>query len=194
MTRLVLAIVLIFMAFAGPTEAHTPIGNTAGFMHGFGHPFSGLDHILAMVAVGLYAAHLGGRSICLVPLAFMGLMAVGGGLGADIPFVEIGIAFSVIVLGLAVAVPFNLSTTATMCLVGFFALLHGHAHGAEMPVDASGLEYGLGFVLATGILHLIGIGICLGLGLLAERYSARIAQVGGAGMAMAGLLLLVGMI
>jgi urease accessory protein len=161
-------------------------------MHGFSHPFSGLDHILAMVAVGLYAAHLGGRSIRLVPLTFMAMMAVGGAIGAvgiSMPFVEIGIALSIIVLGAAVAVPLNLLTAAAMCLVGFFALFHGHAHGAEMPLEASGLEFGLGFVLATGILHLIGIG--LGSGLVAERCLERLAQVSGAGIAIAGFLLLV---
>jgi urease accessory protein len=189
MTRLVLSLIMVFAAAASPAEAHT-IGSMAGFMHGFTHPFSGLDHIFAMVAVGFYAAHLGGRSICLVPLAFMAMMAVGGAVGAvgiSIPFVEIGIALSVIVLGAAVAVRLNLSTAAAMCLVGFSALFHGYAHGAEMPVDASGLEFGLAFVLATGILHLIGIG--LGIGLVAERYSERLAQVSGAGIAIVGFLL-----
>jgi urease accessory protein len=197
MTRLLLSLIMVLAASVSPAEAHTGIGGTAGFAHGFGHPFSGLDHILAMVAAGLYAAHLGGRSIYLVPLAFMAMMAVGGALGIvgiGVPYVETGIALSVIVFGAALAVPFRLSTAAAMCLVGFFALFHGHAHGAEMPVDAAGLEYGLGFVLATGVLHVIGIGIGLGTGLVAERYSGRIAQVSGAGMAIAGTVLLAGML
>jgi urease accessory protein len=197
MTRFLLSLFVLVAALASPAEAHSGISNTAGFLHGFGHPFSGLDHMLAMVAVGFYAAHLGGRSIYLIPLTFMLMMAVGGAIGMvgiDIPLIEIGIALSVIVLGAAVAVPFNLSSTAAMCLVGFFALFHGHAHGIEMPVDASGLEYGLGFVLATGILHMTGIGIGASIGLAAERSSQRIAQVGGAAMAAAGFHLLVQMV
>lgn len=197
MTRLLLSLIMVLAASVSPAEAHTGIGGTAGFVHGFSHPFSGLDHILAMVAAGLYASHLGGRSISLVPLAFIVMMAVGGALGVvgiGVPYVETAIALSVIVLGAAVAVPFRLSTAAAMCLVGFFALFHGHAHGAEMPVDVSGLRYGLGFVLATGVLHVLGIGISLGLGLVAERHSARIAQVSGLGMAIAGFLVLAGML
>src|SRR6188472_3160872 len=100
-----------FLIAAGAAEAHTGIGSTMGFTHGFGHPFSGLDHVLAMVAVGLFAANLGGRALWLVPLSFVAMMAVGGALGisgADMPFVEIGIAASVIVLGLAVAMQWNL--------------------------------------------------------------------------------------
>jgi urease accessory protein len=191
MTRLALSLMMVFAAAASPAEAHTGIGSTAGLMHGFIHPFSGLDHILAMIAVGLYSVRLGGRLTYLLPLTFMAVMCVGGALGAvqiSIPFIEIGIALSVIVLGAAVAISLNLSAVAAMCLVGFFALLHGHAHGVEMPVDVSGLKFGLGFVLATGILHLIGIR--LGSGLAVERYSERLAQVIGAGIAIAGFLLL----
>ena len=139
--RLALA-ALTLLITAAAAEAHTGVGSTMGFTHGFGHPFSGLDHILAMVAVGLFAANLGGRALWLVPLSFVAMMAVGGALGVagiDMPFVEIGIAASVIVLGLAVAMQWNLPVAGAMALVGFFALFHGHAHGAEMPVDASGL-------------------------------------------------------
>ena len=185
----------LLIALADDASAHTGIGIATGFGHGFGHPFSGLDHILAMVAVGLYAAHLGGRAIYLVPMTFMAMMAVGGVLGIagiGLPFVEIGIALAVIVLGAAVALPINPPTVATMCLVGFFAVFHGHAHGAEMPVTSSGLTCGAGFILATSILHLIGIGAGMSVGLMAERHSRRIAQVGGGLMAVAGVLLLTG--
>ncbi|MFO0991087.1 MAG: HupE/UreJ family protein [Hyphomicrobiales bacterium] len=186
---------LILLITAAAAEAHTGIGSTMGFAHGFGHPFSGLDHILAMVAVGLFAANLGGRTLWLVPLSFVSMMAVGGALGitgVDLPFVEIGIAASVIVLGLAVAMQWNLPVAGAMALVGFFALFHGHAHGAEMPADASGLAYGVGFVLATAILHVIGIGLGLGIGLLAKATSKRALQAGGAVMSIAGAAMLTG--
>ena len=180
---------------AGVAEAHTGIGSTMGFGHGFAHPFSGLDHILAMVAVGLFAARLGGRGMWLVPLSFVAMMAVGGVLGITgvaVPFIEIGIALSVIVLGAAVALNWNAPVAAAMALVGFFALFHGHAHGAEMPTDASGLAYASGFMLATAILHAIGVGPGLSIGASARNYSQRIAQVGGGAMALAGVGLLTG--
>jgi len=176
-------------------EAHTGVGATMGFFHGFGHPFSGLDHILAMVAVGLFAAHLGGRALWLVPSAFVGMMAVGGALGisgVEVPFVELGIAASVIVLGVAVALRFSLPTAAAMALVGFFAIFHGHAHGAEMPSAASGLTYALGFMLATAILHGIGLGIGLGLGRFDKSTSSAFARFAGSAMALAGVGILTG--
>jgi len=188
---------LTLLITAAAAEAHTGVGSTMGFTHGFGHPFSGLDHILAMVAVGLFAANLGGRALWLVPLSFVAMMAVGGALGVagiDMPFFEIGIAASVIVLGLAVALQWNLPVAGAMALVGFFALFHGHAHGAEMPVDASGLAYGVGFVLATAILHLIGIGLGLGIGMLAKATSKRTMQAGGAVMSLAGAAMLTGLL
>jgi urease accessory protein len=125
------------------------------------------------------------------------MMAVGGALGIagiEMPLVEIGIAASVIVLGLAVALQWNLPVAGAMALVGFFALFHGHAHGAEMPTDASGLAYGAGFVLATAILHLVGIGIGLGIGILAKTTSRRVVQAGGGIMTVAGLAILNGFI
>ncbi|MGE0213876.1 MAG: HupE/UreJ family protein [Parvibaculaceae bacterium] len=176
--------------------AHTGVGDTGGFAHGFLHPVGGLDHILAMVAVGMFAAHLGGRALWLVPAAFVLMMAVGGAagvFGVALPFVEIGITASVLVLGLAVAFRWSLPVAAAMALVGFFAVFHGHAHGAEMPVDASGLSYGLGFMLATALLHAVGLGIGLGLGRIGER--SRLAyQAGGGAMALAGLGLLTGIL
>ena len=190
--------ILTIVAFAlgsGVAEAHTGIGLTMGFSHGFGHPFSGLDHILAMAAVGFFAARLGGRAMWLVPCAFVGMMAVGGVLGiggTDLPFVELGIAASVIVLGAAVALQFNLPTVAAMALVGFFAIFHGHAHGAEMPSAASGLTYALGFMLATTILHAIGIGSGVGIGRFNRSSSSAFARVTGGAMALAGVGILTG--
>ena len=113
------------------------------------HPLGGLDHVLAMVAVGLYAALLGGRALWLVPGTFVAVMALGGALGMAgyaLPYTEIGIALSVIVLGLAVALRISLPTLAAMALAGLFAIFHGHAHGAEMPQDLSGYEYAAGFL------------------------------------------------
>ena len=136
---------LALAGFTGAAEAHTGHGHAIGFMHGFLHPLSGLDHMLAMVAVGLFAARLGGKAFWAVPLAFVAMMVVGGAMGMNgfgLPYVEFGIAASVIVLGAAVALDFSLPISAAMGLVGFFALFHGHAHGSEMPVAASGLTYG----------------------------------------------------
>jgi urease accessory protein len=181
----------------GAAWAHVGHGPTAGFAHGFVHPVTGLDHVLAMVSVGLFAANLGGRALWAVPLTFVSVMAVGGALGVagiGVPFVEAGIAISVIVLGLAVALRWQWPVAGAMALVGLFAIFHGHAHGAEMPVDASGLEYGLGFMLATALLHVAGIGLGRGFARFGQVYSPRVIQVGGAAMAVAGLGILTGVI
>jgi len=180
---------------ATAAQAHTGVGDAIGFVHGLTHPISGIDHVLAMVAVGLFAAHLGGRALWLVPLAFVAMMAVGGAFGmagANLPFVEIGLGLSVVVLGVAVATGFHLPTAGAMALVGFFAVFHGHAHGAEMPEFASGLEYGLGFVLATATLHASGISLGLLIGRLSDAYGDRILQVTGSAMALAGIGILTG--
>jgi len=189
---------LILAAFAGSAEAHVGVGSTSGFMHGFMHPLSGLDHMLAMTAVGLFAARLGGKALWLVPAAFVAMMAVGGAMGISglgLPGVEFGIAASVIVLGAAVALDFSLPTAAAMGLVGFFALFHGHAHGAEMPVDASGFTYGIGFMLATALLHAFGIGLGLGIGRFATRSgSTLVLRAAGTAMVAAGVGLMAGLI
>lgn len=151
------------MAMAGLAEAHTGHGAT-GFMHGFTHPFTGYDHITAMVAVGLFAAIIGGRARYLVPLSFVSMMMLGAVLalaGFSVPFVEAGITASMFVLGGVVLLRWQAPVALAMALCGFFAVFHGFAHGAEMPVDTSGFEYGAGFVLATAILH--GIGLSAGL-------------------------------
>lgn len=177
--------------------AHTGVGSTVGFMHGFGHPIGGLDHILAMVAVGMFAANLGGRALWAVPLSFMGFMLVGGALGIagfPLPFVEIGIALSIVVLGAAVAVRWDWPVAAAMAMVGVFAVFHGHAHGTEMPLDASGAQYALGFVTATGLLHLAGIGIGLAIARIGQVHAPRLTQVGGAAVAVAGVAVLTGIV
>ena len=158
------------------------------------HPLGGLDHVLAMVAVGLYAALLGGRALWLVPATFVTVMALGGAAGVAgyaLPYTEIGIALSVVVLGVAVALRVSLPTLAAMALVGVFAVFHGHAHGAEMPQGLSGHEYAAGFLAATALLHGVGIAVGLGMGKLSELGGRRVAQAAGGAMALAGMALLV---
>jgi urease accessory protein len=187
--------IAVALSASSAAQAHVAVGDTSGLAHGFMHPMSGIDHILAMVAVGLFAAHLGGRALWLVPLSFVSMMIVGGALGmagVPLPFVEIGIGLSVIVLGLAVATSLDVPTAIAMALVGFFAIFHGHAHGAEMPETASGLEYGAGFVLATATLHGLGIGLGLAIGNPSQAYGRRILQAAGGVMALTGVAILVG--
>lgn len=181
----------------GVAWAHVGVGSPSGFAHGFVHPITGADHVLAMVAVGMFAANLGGRALWAVPLTFVTVMAIGGALGiagVAVPFVEAGIAVSVVVLGAAVALRWKWPVAAAMALVGLFAIFHGHAHGTEMPVDASGFEYAAGFMIATAVLHVAGIAIGLGLAKLARTHSPRLLQASGAAMAAAGVGILTGLI
>ena len=181
---------LALAGFTGAAEAHTGVGHTIGFMHGFLHPLSGLDHMLAMVAVGLFAARLGGKAFWAVPLAFVAMMVVGGAMGMNgfaLPYVEFGIAASVIVLGAAVALDFSLPISAAMGLVGFFALFHGHAHGSEMPLAVSGFTYGLGFVIATALLHCAGLGVGLAISQATVSRNSGLLKLTGAAMAVAGV-------
>ncbi len=171
------AALILLAAFSGTVQAH-PSG-VAGFVH----PFMGLDHLLAMLAVGLWAAQLGGRWAWAVPLAFVSAMAGGGALGIagmSLPLVEPAIAVSVLVLGLLIAARVRLRASG-LALVGVFALFHGAAHGIEMPPQASRLVYSGGFILATALLHAAGAG----LGLLPR------ARLAGAPVALAGAWLLV---
>lgn len=168
--------------------AHTG-AHTTGFWAGFGHPFSGADHMLAMVAVGLWASQLGGRAIWAVPAAFVGLMLAGGYLGmagVALPWVEAAILGSVLVLGLFVARALRLPMLASVSLVGFFALFHGYAHGAEMPSLSGALPYSLGFALATALLHAGGVLA----GLRLERLlQDKLTRVAGLAIALGGLYL-----
>jgi urease accessory protein len=184
----------VLIALTSAAAAH-PGHVEAGFAHGFMHPLGGLDHVLTMVAVGLYAALLGRRALWLVPATFVVVMALGGAAGVAgyaLPYTEIGIAASVVVLGLAVALRVSLPTLAAMALVGVFAVFHGHAHGAEMPQSLSGYEYAAGFLAATALLHGAGIAIGLGMGTLSELGGRRVAQAAGGAMALAGVAVLVG--
>lgn len=191
----VAAAAALLVAMSPAALAHPGHGDASGFTHGFLHPLGGLDHVLAMVAVGLFAAHLAGRASWLVPATFVAVMALGGALGMagiGVPFVETGIALSVVVLGLAVALRMNVPALAAMALVGFFAVFHGYAHGAEMPADASGTGYAAGFLLATALLHGAGIALGLTIARLGELAGRRAVQVAGGAMALAGVAILVG--
>jgi urease accessory protein len=183
---------IVAMFLAQTAEAHTFGAQSAGFASGLSHPFLGLDHLLAMLAVGLWAVQLGGRAIWRVPLAFMAMMALGCSLalgGLALPAVETGIAVSVLVLGLLIALAARFPLAAGMLLAGAFALFHGHAHGQELPQAASAFLYSTGFLLATGVLHATGAG----LGILFSRgLAANWVRVMGGGIAAAGLVLWVG--
>lgn len=184
------ACLLPTMAFA-----HAGHGDGGGLVQGFAHPIAGLDHILVMVTVGIFAWQIGGRALWLVPASFVGIMAVGGALGVagvGVPFVELGIALSVVVLGAVVAAGVKTPPALAMGVVGFFAIFHGHAHGAEMPGDASALAYGAGFVAATALLHLGGIGLGVAVGKAGEKYGALVVRAAGGVIALAGLGLLGG--
>jgi urease accessory protein len=177
----------------GAALAHTGAGHAHGLVHGLIHPVTGIDHILAMVAVGVLAALIGGRALWAIPGSFVAMAALGGVLGmrcVPLPFVEFGISASVVLLGLMIALRVRLPLAVVAGVVGLFGVYHGYAHGVEMPADASGLGYGLGFLAATAALHLAGIGLGLGIGHLASRPATRFARAGGAAMALAGIVLL----
>jgi len=170
-------------------QAHISPDHTSGAVSGLSHPLLGLDHILAMLAVGLWAAQLGGRATWLVPATFVSLMTVGGALGMTgfaLPFVEEGVLVSVLMLGVLIAAAARLPLAVSMAVVGLFAIFHGHAHGTEMQLGPSGLGYGLGFILTTAGLHACGIGI----GLLArQRSKTPVLRFAGATIALVGLWL-----
>jgi urease accessory protein len=167
--------------------AHVQQGEAAGFLTGFLHPISGLDHVLAMVAVGLWGAQLGAPAIWVLPVAFPMVMALGGMLGlmgAPLPGIEYGIAASAILLGAAVMFEVRASLVVTALLVGVFAIFHGHAHGTELPPGQSALLYSMGFVIATGCLHAMGIGV----GALHQwTWGQKLLRTAGAVVAMGGV-------
>jgi len=193
--RLKLALAALLALAPTAALAHTGVGIDHDLMHGFMHPIRGLDHILAMVAVGVFAYVLGGRALYLVPLAFVGMMAVGflvGIGGIDVPFVELGIALSSVVIGGAAALGKPMPVLAASALVGVFAIFHGHAHGAEMPADMSGWQYALGFVAATALLHLSGIAAAMGVAKLVGKFGKPVAQAAGFLFALGGVGVLAG--
>jgi urease accessory protein len=187
---LLLALAAAFVA--SPALAHT--GSAAGgFSGGFFHPLFGPDHVVAMIAVGLWGAFLGAPAIWLLPIVFPLVMAFGGVLGiigVPIPGVEVGIAVSAIVLGLMVVLGARPPLWIAAVIVGAFAIFHGHAHGAELPPGTDAVAFSLGFVIATGLLHVCGIGF----GLLANWPAGKLAvRAAGGAIAVAGVMFLTGL-
>jgi urease accessory protein len=190
--RAVAAITLLLALACTPAIAHTG-SMSGGFIGGFAHPLFGPDHVVAMVAVGLWGAFLGAPAIWLLPIVFPLVMALGGVigiLGVPLPGVETGIAVSAIVLGLMVALAAQPPLLIAAVLVGTFAIFHGYAHGAELPPGTDAVAYSVGFVVATGLLHLTGIAF----GQLARWPAGRIAvRAAGGGIALAGVAFLTGL-
>lgn len=176
-TSRVFALLSAILLLPSLAHAHVGVGETGGFLHGMGHPLGGLDHICAMLAVGLWAAQMGGRAIWAVPLTFASVMALGGILGLHVPSVETGIIVSVLALGVLIAASVHLPLATSIAIVGLFAVFHGHAHGGEMPENASGLAFGVGFVIATAFLHACGIGLGIAIQRLASPAVVRFAGI-----------------
>jgi len=189
-----LLIVIALSIYAGMADAHVGAGVSGGFTSGFTHPIFGWDHVAAMFAVGLWGAFLGYPAIWILPVVFPLVMAFGGALGVmgiPVPAVETGIAVSAIVLGIMVAFAVRPPIWVAALIVGAFAIFHGHAHGTELPVAANPLAFSLGFVIATGMLHLLGIAF----GLLVRWPIGQVAvQAGGGIIALAGVGFLTGIV
>lgn len=192
MKRATVTTFVIFFVFASVAAlAHPGHDGAGGLAHGFVHPVTGIDHVLAMIAVGVLAAQYGGRALWLVPLSFLVAMAAAGAIGmAGIPvqIVEAGIGLSVVVLGLMIAFQIKPPTLVAMVVVGFFALFHGYAHGSEMPGGLAGLSFAAGFLGATALL--LGAGVGLGVLLQQRTLSRRLIQAGGGAMALIGIAVL----
>jgi urease accessory protein len=187
-----IAIVLAVLgAGVAPAFAHLDPAGQGSLMAGLSHPLFGSDHVLAMVAVGLWAALLGGRALWLAPLAFVGAMSIGFAaalLDLPLPFVELVILASVVAIGLLAATALSVPAGIAMAIVGFFALFHGHAHGGELG-SAGAIAFGVGFALSTALLHMTGIGLARLFGGGAGRLAARVA---GGAAALGGLWLVAG--
>jgi urease accessory protein len=175
----------VHLLWATPAQAHIQQGQAIGFFTGLEHPWSGLDHVLAMIAVGIWGAQLGNPALWLLPVTFPMVMSLGammGLLGIPLPGIEIGIAVSAILLGAMVLGEVKPKLYIAAVMVGFFAVFHGHAHGTELPPGQSGLLYSMGFVIATGVLH--GIGILMG---TIHRWPAGKLVLRGAGAFIAAM-------
>lgn len=187
------ALLAAIAAFLTPAiaEAHIISAGTGGFGSGFAHPLTGPDHFLAMFAVGLWGAQMGGRPVWTLPVTFPLIMVVGGALGIagiPLPYVETGIALSMLALGVAVALAWRPAEWVALLIIAVFALCHGHAHGAELPLAADPSVYAVGFVLATGMIHLIGIAVGLGIG---KVWHGKLTRILGGLIAIAGIYYLV---
>jgi urease accessory protein len=181
---------IILITLSEPAFAHPQSGVTVGFKSGFFHPLSGLDHILAMVCVGIWGSQLGAPAIWLLPVTFPMVMAFGGVLGVrgvPLPGVELGVALSALVLGLMIALSARPPLWIAAVIVGIFAIFHGYAHGKELPHAAQPLAFGVSFVFATGMLHVLGISF----GTIHRwSFGARVLRLVGAGVACASIFLI----
>jgi urease accessory protein len=183
-------VLVVYLIWTPSAQAHVQQGQAIGFVTGLEHPWSGLDHVLAMIAVGIWGAQLGNPALWLLPVTFPMVMSLGammGLLGIPLPGIEIGIAVSAILLGAMVLGEVRPKLYIAAVMVGFFAIFHGHAHGTELPAGQSGLLYSMGFVIATGVLH--GIGILIG---TIHRWPAGKMALRGAGafIAVMGVIFL----
>ncbi|RWA79240.1 HupE/UreJ family protein [Mesorhizobium sp.] len=189
-TRIAFAAMILATA-CSPAWSHTEIGSAGSFGAGFAHPLSGLDHIMVMVAAGLWSAQKGGRALWAWPATFVGTMLVGcvlGIAGLPVPIVEPIILASILTLGVLTAAAADIPVLAGAIIIGCFAFFHGHTHGTEIQEATGRLEYLTGFVLATALLHGAGIGM----GLLPGQRFRCIARLAGAAIATTGLSLIVG--
>lgn len=181
---------LLFL-LPGIAVAHTGVGETVGFAHGFIHPIGGADHLLAMVAVGIWAAQIGGRALWVVPSTFVTVLILGGILGFSgiaVPFIEEVILISVLALGILIAVAFRFSIIFSAVVVGFFAIFHGHAHGTEMPLAVGAVSYTIGFALSTAILHVAG----MALGIVLQNVKLKnVNRYAGGAIVLCGIYLAV---
>ena len=193
LSRIAAAIIAFFtVSFTSVALAHSGEGIGNGFVSGFWHPILGWDHVVAMIAVGIWGAFLGRPAIWILPVVFPLVMAFGGALGVigvPLPGVEIGIAGSGVVLGLLIAFAISAPLWVAAVLVGIFAIFHGHAHGTEMGESYNAFGYAIGFVIGTGLLHLVGIGI----GFFTESNVGKlVARGAGAVIALVGAAFLFG--
>lgn len=189
LNTLKMGLVALVAAIPALASAHPGHEHASSFMTGFMHPMVGLDHLLAMLAIGLWGASLGGRALWAVPVAFVATMLFGGGLviaGVQIPFIEQGIALSVILIGALLVSAVRFPIVASISIAGLFAVFHGAAHGVEIPLHTNAMEYGLGFAAATLALHIVG----LGFGTTMIRFQTPIVtRVTGSLIALAGVFL-----
>ncbi|HVT26395.1 MAG TPA: HupE/UreJ family protein [Lacipirellulaceae bacterium] len=191
LSYLLFAPLLLILGSPSIAFAHVGVGSAQGFIAGLAHPVSGLDHLCAMMGVGIWAAQRGGKAIWLLPVAFLAVMALGGLLGAAaiaLPFADRGVVLSVLILGILIAAAVRMPLVLSTLVVGAFALFHGHVHGAEMPLTASGLTYGVGFMATTAFLLFAGAVF----GVAAAKATYRSAlRFSGAAMILVGVYLLV---
>jgi len=189
--KLFFSLAVLLLITPSPAEAHLIGGN--GFASGATHPLMGLDHLLAMVAVGIISTQVGGRAIWTVPATFVSFMVIGGLLaimGMSLPFIEAGIAISVLVLGVGIALSKKFPMAIAMGCVALFAIFHGHAHGEEMPLIASPVLYYAGFIISTTLLHISGV--LIGLNAKKTQFSSVALRLSGVAMSLAGVFFLIG--